>query len=222
VILDISPLIGPEYPVWPQDVVPAQEWSCRRAAGDSTNTSAIRTTVHLAAHADAPFHWSDDGADIAGCALEAYIGPVLLLDVSGLFGAHRRGDEPLISPWDVEEAVCLAGGDAARLPARVLFRTGTWSPAPPFREDFAALAPETIDWLADRGVCLVGLDTPSVDPFDSKTLDAHHRLGARGVRNLECLSLDGVPPGDYELIALPLRLAGFDASPVRAILRSAS
>ena len=88
-----------------------------------------------------------------------------------------------------------------------------------FPESFTALSPALAEHLAGAGTLLVGLDTPSVDPFDSKHLAAHHALFRNGVANLEGLVLDDVPPGLYELIALPLRLAGLDASPVRAVLR---
>jgi arylformamidase len=104
--------------------------------------------------------------------------------------------------------------------ARVLLVTGTAPDPAVFNRDFAALAPELIDHLHDRGVRLVGVDTPSVDPSDSKTLPAHHRCLAHNIAILEGLVLAEVPEGRYELIALPLRLVGFDASPVRAVLRS--
>jgi len=110
---------------------------------------------------------------------------------------------------------------AADLPPRVLVRTcatapTTWSPG------FAAFAPETIAWLASRGVRLVGIDSQSVDPADSKTLDSHMQLLAHDLRVLENLVLNDVPAGDYELIALPLKLTTACASPVRAVLRSLS
>ncbi|HUG25204.1 MAG TPA: kynurenine formamidase, partial [Albitalea sp.] len=101
---------------------------------------------------------------------------------------------------------------------RVLVRTcdkapTAWSP------EFSSFAPETIDWLASQGVKLVGIDSQSVDPADSKTLDSHHRLLAHNLRVLENLVLDDVPAGDYELIALPLKLMQACASPVRAVIR---
>jgi arylformamidase len=103
---------------------------------------------------------------------------------------------------------------------RVLLRTGTFPDTDHFREDFAALSPELVDHLHNCGVRLIGIDTPSVDPFDSKELPAHKRFLEHDMAILEGLVLSGVPEGRYELIALPLRLVGFDASPVRAILRT--
>ena len=102
---------------------------------------------------------------------------------------------------------------------RVLFATRTYPDPTVFNEDFAALSPELVDGLHEKGVRLVGLDTPSVDLFASKTLPAHQRFLANDMAILEGLVLRDVPAGLYELIALPLKLAGFDASPVRAILR---
>jgi arylformamidase len=102
----------------------------------------------------------------------------------------------------------------------VLFATGSFPDPDRFQEDFAALDPELVDYLHDQRVRLVGIDTPSVDLFDSKTLPAHKCFLAHDMAILEGLRLDGVPEGRYELIALPLRLVGFDASPVRAILRT--
>jgi arylformamidase len=113
----------------------------------------------------------------------------------------------------------LTGIDVAAAP-RLLLRTGYPTDQTVFTESFVSLSPELAPWLAERGVVLVGLDSPSVDPYDSKDLPAHKALHRHGIANLESLRLDGVPEGRYELIALPLRLKGLDASPVRAILRS--
>ena len=85
----------------------------------------------------------------------------------------------------------------------------------------AAYAPETIEKLAALGVKLVGIDTASIDPAESKTLDSHQVIRRLGLRVLENLVLDDVPEGDYELIALPLKLVTADASPVRAVLTTA-
>jgi arylformamidase len=114
--------------------------------------------------------------------------------------------------------VHVDGQHAVGVPPRVLVRTCRQAPTA-WSSDFASLAPQPIDWLADRGVRLVGVDSQSVDPADSNTLPSHHRLLARGLRVLENLVLDDVAAGDYELIALPLKLVEADASPVRAVLR---
>jgi arylformamidase len=131
----------------------------------------------------------------------------------GLCRVVRVPPQPLIEPRHVE------GIDLAN-PGRILFKSESVRDRRSFPERFTALSPELAALLGEKGALLVGMDTPSVDPFDSKTLDAHHALFRGGVAILEGLVLDGVPEGIYELIALPLRLAGLDASPVRAVLRT--
>lgn len=211
-LYDITPPIRLGIPVWPGDTAYRAELSWAIARGDSVNVSALTTTPHLGAHADAPFHVADDGAAIADLPLEPFLGPCRVVEVPA---------EPLVTPEH------LAGIDLAD-PPRLLLKTGSvpaagaggaGSPAP-FPERFTALSPELARVLGEAGALLVGLDTPSVDPFDSKNLAAHHALAAGGVVNLEGLLLADVPPGLYELIALPLRLEGLDASPVRAVLRT--
>ena len=125
---------------------------------------------------------------------------------------HAIGCGPLITWRHLSHA--LDG-----LPPRVLVRTYAQAPLDRFDPDLSAFAPETVELLADHGVLLVGIDTASIDPADSKTLDSHQVIRRRGLRVLENLVLDEVPEGDYELIALPLKLTTADASPVRAILR---
>lgn len=210
-IYDLSPRIEPGFPVWPGDTAFASRLTWSLAAGASVNLSALTTTPHLGSHADAPFHTEPAGATIADLPLAPYLGPCRVVAVP---------PAPLIEPHH------LVGLDTGELdladPPRLLFETGSVPPlaaGAPFPERFSALSPTLADLLATRGVLLVGLDTPSVDPFDSKTLDAHHALAAGGVAILEGLALAAVPPGLYELIALPLNLAGLDASPVRAVLR---
>ena len=209
-LYDITPVVSPALPVWPGDTPYRAELSWSMAEGAPVNVSSITTTPHLGAHADAPFHAEADGAAIADLPLEPFLGPCRVVEVP---------PEPLITPAH------LGGIDLAD-PPRLLLKTGS-APrldeaggADAFPERFSALSPELAQALGEAGALLVGLDTPSVDPFDSKDLLAHHALIAGGVVNLEGLALADVPAGIYELIALPLRLAGLDASPVRAVLRS--
>ena len=103
---------------------------------------------------------------------------------------------------------------------RILFRTGTFPDHRRWNNDFASLSPELVDDLYHHGVRLIGIDTPSVDPFDSKALEAHHAFARNDMAILEGLVLAGIEEGEYELIALPLRIKGADASPVRAVLRT--
>ena len=203
-LIDISPPLDAAVAVWPRDSPLSRELLLDLARGDSVTLSTLRATVHLGAHADAPSHYSVDGPDIASRSLELYLGPCQVLRVS-----VGRGE--LVTP-DM-----LRGAPEA---PRVLLATGTYPDPQRFSEDFAALSPELVDHFHAAGVRLVGIDTPSVDPFASKNLQSHRRFLAHDMAILEGLVLEGVPEGMYELIALPLRLTGFDASPVRAVLRS--
>ncbi|HYG65626.1 MAG TPA: arylformamidase [Thermoanaerobaculia bacterium] len=203
-LYDLSPTIRSGFPVWPGDTAFESRLIWSLAEGASVNLSAVTTTPHLGSHADAPFHTEERGDFIADMPLERYIGPCRVVKVP---------PQPLIEPRHLE------GIDLAS-PSRILFKSESVRDRRTFPERFTALSPEVAALLADRGILLVGMDTPSVDPFDSKTLDAHHALFRGGVAILEGLVLDGVPEGIYELIALPLKLAGLDASPVRAVLRT--
>jgi len=203
-LYDISPPIRPGIPVWPGDTPYRAESASAIARGASVNVAAITTTPHLGAHADAPFHVQDGAATVDRLPLEPFLGPARVVAVP---------PEPLIRPEHLD------GIDLAD-PPRLLLKTGSVRSGDEFPESFSALSPELARALGEAGALLVGLDTPSVDPFGSKDLPAHHALVAGGVVNLEGLLLDEVPPGLYELVALPLRLVGLDASPVRAVLRS--
>jgi arylformamidase len=204
-IIDISPVIHPGISVWPGDTPYVRTVNLDMHQGANLTLSDIRTTVHVGAHADAPSHYTPSGADIARRRLDYYLGACNVIHVSDVRG--RR-----MYPAD------LAGKHITS--ARVLLRTGTFPDPNAWNEDFASLSPELVDWLHDRSVILVGIDTPSVDPFASKELEAHQALAHHDMANLEGLVLEDVAEGEYELIALPLRLAGADGSPVRAILRT--
>ena len=202
---DISPPVDERTPVFPGDTPYRQQWAATLGPGCPVNVSAITLSPHVGAHADAPLHYAADGAPIGALDLAPYLGPCRVI--------HAIGCHPLIE-WN-HLAHALAG-----LPPRVLVRTYARAPLERFDHALAAYAPATLEALADRGVRLVGIDTASIDPAASKTLDSHQVVRRRGLRVLENLWLDEVPEGDYELIALPLRLAGADASPVRAVLRA--
>jgi arylformamidase len=200
---DISPLVAPDAPIFPGDAPYRLDWTARLSPGCPVNLSAITMSPHVGAHADAPLHYADGERAIADVPLDAYLGRCRVI--------HAVGAAPLITVAHLQHA-------AQDLPPRVLVRCceradTVWS------DHFTAFAPEAIAWLAARGVRLIGIDTPSVDPASSKSLDSHQQLLKLDLRVLENLVLDEVPPGDYELIALPLKLQGACASPVRAILR---
>lgn len=203
-IYDISPPISARTGVWPGDVALHRSVQMDHAHGAHLTLSSITSTVHIGAHADAPSHYHKDGASIDQVELSAYIGPCTVLHVTS---------KPLITVGDLAP---LRGKSPCQ---RVLFKTLSQPDPQVFNEDFTAFSAEAIEALAGMGVVLVGIDTPSVDPFASKDLPAHVALFRNKIRNLEGLDLRAISPGDYELIALPLALSGFDASPVRAILR---
>jgi len=202
-LYDISPPIAPRLAVWPGDTPPSREVLLELSRGDSVTLSTLRATVHLGAHADAPSHYGRGAPDIAARALEPYLGPCQVMRVTVARGARIL---PAMLPQPVQTP-------------RILFATGTYPDPSRFNQDFAALSPELVDQLHAEGVRLVGIDTPSVDLFDSKDLAAHQRCLAHDLAILEGVALAAVPEGLYELIALPLALVGFDASPVRAVLR---
>lgn len=201
-IWDISQALRPGVPVWPGDTPFRQAGTWQMDDGSPVNVSALTMSTHTGAHADAPLHYASGAPDIASVDLAPYLGECLVVDA--------RGAGPLILPEHLPE---LAGAE------RVLFRTFAAFPHHAWEDETAAIAPATIDALAAAGVRLVGLDGPSIDPQTSKTMDAHLAVLRHDIRVLEGLVLDAVPPGRYELIALPLPIVGGDASPVRAVLR---
>ncbi len=204
-LIDISPLVDRGIAVWPGDTAFSRNVSVDMTTGANLTLSDITTTVHVGAHADAPSHYSANGEDIATRELHYYLGPCVVWHVE--IGRGQR-----ILPEHVARKPIMA--------TRVLVRTGTFPDPRAWNDDFASLSPELVDWLHAKGVITIGIDTPSVDPFDDKILEAHHALARHDMANLEGLVLDRVAEGRYELIALPLRLAGADGSPVRAVLRS--
>ena len=204
-MIDITPPIIPgRTKVWPGDNPPTREVLCRIADGATVDLSTLRTTVHLGAHADAPCHYGEGRGGIDEQPLDLYWGRCEVMRVPG-----RRNER-------------IGVGDLPRTPTepRLLLATGTFDGFDVFNEDFSGLEPSLVDHLHACGVRLVGLDTPSVDLLDDKELLAHHRFLANDMAIIEGLMLADVSEGRYELSAFPLRLVGFDGSPVRAVLRS--
>jgi len=203
-LYDISPTVAAGFPVFPGDTPFSFRWSWAMSATCPVNVSEITLSPHTGSHADAPLHYDAAGASMADVPLEPYLGRCRVI--------HAIGAGALIEPRHVEPH--LPG-----LPPRVLVRTYARMPAG-WDSAFSAFAPATLELLAAHGVMLVGLDTPSLDPEQSKTLDSHQVVRRHRIAVLEGLVLDAVPEGDYELIALPLKWQGLDASPVRAVLRT--
>jgi arylformamidase len=203
-LIDISPAIEPATPVWPGDTAVNIERVWRMDAGSPVNVARVTLSPHTGAHADAPLHYDRDGAPIGAVALDTYIGACRVV--------HCIGERPLVLPEHIAHVL-------DDTPPRVLLRTYARAPLDAWDSAFCAVAPQTVDLLASKGVRLIGIDTPSLDPQDSKTMDAHLRIRAHRMAILEGLVLDATAPGDYELIALPLKFTTLDASPVRAVLR---
>jgi len=203
-LLDISPPIHAGTPVFPGDTVYNQRWVATIGPGCPVNVSTITLSPHTGAHADAPLHYDPNGAAIGAVDLHAFIGPCRVI--------HAIGCGPLVQPAHLAHAM-------NGLPERVLVRVYEHMPKNHFDQALPAFAPETVTLLADLGVKLIGIDSASIDPADSKALTSHQTIRQRNLRVLENLLLDDVPEGDYELIALPLKLTTADASPVRAVLR---
>lgn len=202
-VWDISPAVDAAAAVFPGDTAYTQQAHFTLGPGCPVNVCRITLSPHTGAHADAPLHYATGAAAIGAVALEPYLGTCRVV--------HCIDIGPLIEVRHLARA--LHG-----MPPRLLVRT--MAQARQSWEPFTAFAPQTLVHLAGLGVRLVGIDTASVDPANSATLDAHHVLLAHDMRVLENLVLDAVPEGDYELIALPLKLRHADASPVRAVLRA--
>ncbi len=203
-IWDVSQRLGSKTPLWPGEPSLRLTRHAEIGADCPVNVGALSLPLHSGTHADAPLHYSNDGAASAETRLEPYIGPCVVTDVRQCGVRVELSD----CNWDEIEGA-----------ARVLFRTYDRFPHAAWDMDFPAIAPEVVARLRKSGTLLIGTDTPSLDPQNSKTMDAHHEILLGDMRILEGLVLDDVPEGAYELIALPLAIEGADASPVRAILR---
>jgi len=204
VLIDISPSLRVGMGVFPGDAVFQAAPTFTIGPGCPVNVAEIAMSTHCGAHADAPLHYDPDGASIDQLDLADFIGPARVIDA--------RGENPLCSFDEI-----LAALDGA--PPRLLFRLMERLDPMVWPTGFRALAPDAVERLALRGIRLIGVDVPSVDPETSKELPTHMVCRAHDIRIIENLALADVAPGDYELIALPLKLAGLDAAPVRAVLR---
>lgn len=201
--IDISPEISEALAVFPGDTPFSREESLSFQNGDHLTLSSFVMSSHLGAHVDAPIHYHPSGDGIGARSLHYYLGKCQVIHVT-----IPRGNR--IVPADLREVEIRA--------ERVLFHTGSFPAPDRWNNDFNSLSPELVEHLSERGVILVGIDTPSIDPWDSKRLESHGAVQRRDMAILEGIVLDAVPEGIYTLIALPLRIAGGDASPVRAIL----
>lgn len=204
-IYDISPVIHEGIAVFPGDTPFKSEFLLETAQGDFLTLSKFSGTVHLGAHTDAPNHYAKDKNGISDRSLDFYLGPAQVIRLN--IPAKTR-----ITPEHLKNQKISA--------PRVLFYTGSFANPDQWTNDFCSLSAAAVDWLHNRGVLLVGIDTPSIDLAEDKILESHTMIHKHDMAILEGIVLDTVPEGIYELIALPLKIKGADASPVRAILRT--
>ncbi len=203
VVYDISPALTHDVAVFPGDTPLRRQRLLEMSEGANLTLSTLQTTVHAGAHADAPSHYGVDARTMDQQDLGLYLGPCQVMETRWWPG-ERLGANDIIG--EITEQ-------------RVLLKTNSWPVHTVFNEDYAAVSPELVERLGDKGVRLLGVDVPSVDPPTSKGLESHMACLRRDVSILEGLDLSRVAAGRYELIALPLKLVGFEGSPVRAVLR---
>jgi arylformamidase len=202
-LIDISRKLGKNVPTWPGDTPFSFQIEWSKADSGSVNVGKLEMSTHTGTHVDAPFHFDDEGKRIYDLDLNLYVGRALVVDMRNKESVGAS-DFNGVDLQDVE---------------RVILRTDSWDNPSQFPEKITYLRSDLASFLGEKGVRLIGVDVPSVDPLDSKELPAHHSLHENGVHILEAVYLQDVDPGFYELIALPLPLAEADGSPVRAVLR---
>ncbi len=204
---DISIALAAATPEWPGDTRFSCGWTMRLAEGASVNVSAFTTSPHVGTHADAPLHVRDGAAGAHELPLAPFAGPARVLSVAGPPRELGAGDFAVLGGARVE---------------RLLLRTGCSIAGGTFPVAWPVLSLGAVRELLARGLRLLGVDAPSVDERESKSLFVHHALFDGGAFLLENLDLRDVPDGTYDLIALPVKLSGLDAAPVRAALRPLS
>lgn len=207
-IVDISVPLGPGIPVWPGDPEMTADPISQTANGDVFNMTLLRMSGHRGTHVDAPRHIVHEGATLDQVSLSRWYGPCQVIEISG--------ERPEIDAADLENAGILPGT------TRLLLRTSNskrWRPLPmPFEEDYVAVTPAGAKWIVERGLQLVGIDYLSIEGWNDTANHTHRTLLEAGVLVIENLNLSGIDPGFYYLICLPLKLAGADGAPARALL----
>src|SRR6266853_5756384 len=208
---DISRTLSNEVAPWPGDMPFQFQLTGKIAEGDSVNLGTIKTSVHNGTHADARFHFETDGETIEKAALEIYMGRAAVVDLAEAFS--RSSEKHLITLedlWPHSEEIAET--------SRLLIKTNRWSDSTVFPKQIPVIAADVPLWLQKNGVKLLGLDLPSVDEIDSKSLQNHHALACARIAIVESLDLKNIGAGIYNFVALPLKIAGGDGAPLRAIL----
>lgn len=209
---DISIPLGPGTPEWPGDTAYECGWTWQVSKGASVNVSAIRTSPHVGTHADAPLHVKDGWPGAHELPLDVFIGPALVLDATTVSDDDAPLSMAVLDAIAAEENVSLTSVE------RLLLRTGRSIAAGKFPAAWPAITEDATRELLGRGLRLFGVDAPSVDARESKSLSVHQMLFAGGAYNLENLDLRRIPSGEYELLAAPIKIMGADAAFVRAVL----
>lgn len=210
-LYDISVTVNRDTPEWPGDTAFTSDWSTTISSGDSVNVSAMTSSAHVGTHADAPLHVHDGWPGSHELPLDAFLGRAIVVDLSESEGEITLDMLAARIPGDLTERIGRA--------QRVLLKTGHTIASGRFPDEWPTLSEECARALLGFGLRLLGVDCPSVDGRESKSLPVHHMLFAGNACLLENLDLRRVPAGDYELLAFPLKLMGMDAAPVRAVLR---
>jgi len=210
-IWDISRTLSNDFAEWPGDEPFRYRFTSEIAKGASVNLGAIAMSVHNGTHADAGFHFDMKGAPIDKAPLEIYLGRATVVDLSQTF--FQSTEKHLITREDLRPHA-----EEIAATSRLLVKTGRWSDSTVFPNRIPVISADVPAWLQKNGVKLLGVDLPSMDELDSKSLQNHHALASAGIAIIESLDLSDVAPGVYNLAAVPLKIAGADGAPVRAVL----
>jgi arylformamidase len=203
---DISVGLSASTPEWPGDTPWSCGWTATIANESSVNLSSVTSSPHVGTHADAPLHVRDGWPGSHELPLEAFYGPVAVIDVSEMKGEIGFDlIEPLIAPYSLE---------------RLMLKTGCSVATGSFPDEWPSLTESCARTLIGLGLRLLAVDAPSVDLRDSKSLAVHKMLFQGNACIIENLDLRRTPPGEYELIAFPVKMMALDAAPLRAILVS--
>lgn len=201
-IIDISQPLTKNIPTWPGDSTFQYRLNWSKEQTGSVNVGTFEMSVHTGTHVDAPYHFDNNGEKIGSVPLTHFIGAAIVVEC---LNQKSIGIETI-------KDINLSGI------SKVLFKTNSWTNTSIFPDEITYLEKELAPFLSSKGIDLIGVDVPSVDAIDSKSLDAHHSFYQNNIQILEGIVLKDVSPGKYELIALPLPLSDADGSPVRAVL----
>src|SRR5207237_2144284 len=208
---DVSRTLSNDLAEWPGDVPFHFKLTREISKGGSVNLGAISMSVHNGTHADARFHFETDGEMIEKAALEIYMGRAAVVDLAEAFS--QSSEKHLITLKDLRPH-----SEEIAETSRLLIKTNRWKDSTVFQKQIPVIAADIPLWLQKNGVKLLGMDLPSVDEIDSKSLQTHHALADAGIAIVESLDLSGVASGIYQFAAPPLKIAGGDGAPMRAIL----